>query len=121
MIIEIGPALFFCTNDKLLFHNCSLSDGEPYGEFINYPYSHYDIWNDNYEQKYGVEYDYYPRGRVVYRKTDNTYLIYYDKCMESHIEKIISKYEGFKFEIAYDEHYQCHICNKNYIDGFDSK
>ena len=114
MIIETGPALFFLVNGELLLHRCSLNDAEPYGIFLNFPYSHYDIWNDNYEQKYGVEYDYYPRGRVVYRKSDNTYIIYYDKCMEQYVDIVKNKYLGEKIEIGYDEHYQCHICNEDY-------
>ena len=112
---KIGPALFFCVNGELLFHGCSLEDGEPYGIFSNYPHSHYDIWNNNYEQKYGVEFDYYPRGRVVYRSSDDTYLIYYDKCMESHIHLVTHKYLGKKIETGHDEHYQCRNCNKKYV------
>ena len=66
---NIGPALFFCVNGDLLFHVCSLEEAEPYGMFSNFPHSHYDVWNKNYENKYGVEFDYYPRGRVVYRSS----------------------------------------------------
>lgn len=112
---QIGPALFFCVDGNLLFHGCSLEDGEPYGKFINYPHSHFDIWNDNYEQKYGVEFDYYPRGRVVYRSSDDTFLIYYDKCMEPHLESVTSMYAGRSIITDYDEHYQCHMCNEDYI------
>ena len=111
----IGPALFFCVDGELLFHGCSLDKGEPYGDFLNYPHSHYKIWENNYELKYYVDFDYYPRGRVVYRKTDDTYLIYYDKCMEPFIEKVTKKYVGKKMEIGYDEHYQCHLCNEYYV------
>ena len=112
---QIGPALFFCVNGKLLFHGCSLEESDPYGIFSNYPHSHYDIWNENYAQKYSVDFDYYPRGRVVYRSSDDTYLIYYDKCMEPYIDLVIDKYIGKNFETGYDEHYQCHICNTNYV------
>ena len=114
-IFEIGPALFFYVNGEFLFHGCSLNKGELYGDFVNYPYSHYGIWEKNYKQKYHVDFDYYPRGRVVYRKTDNSYLIYYDKCMEPFIEKVIEKYAGKNIVVGYDEHYQCHFCNKNYV------
>lgn len=112
---KIGPALFFCVNGKLLFHGCSMEDAEAYGVFLNFPHSHYDIWNKEYEKKYGVEFDYYPRGRVVYRSSDDTYLIYYDKCMEAYINSVTDKYEGKKLETDYDEHYQCHMCNIDYI------
>lgn len=110
-----GPALFYCVNGNLLFHSCSIAEGEPYGIFINYPYSHYNIWMEKYYQEYKVDFDYYPRGRIVYRKTDNTFLIYYDRCMESQLDKIIDSFQNLHYELNYDEHYQCHTCNKEYV------
>ena len=112
---ETGPALFFYVNGRLLFHGCSLEDGEHYGDFINFPKSHYQIWWRYYAYKYKVDFDYFPRGRVVYRKTDDTYLIYYDKCMEPYINEVTDKYDSMKIETGYDEHYQCHKCNKDYV------
>ena len=112
---KIGPALFFFADGELLFHGCSQVEGEPYGDFLNYPHSHLEIWGKYYENKYGVDFDYYPRGRVVYRKTDDTYLIYYDKCIKQFIDSITEKYIGCNIKLDYDEHYQCHLCNKNYI------
>ena len=114
-ISNTGPALFFFADGELLFHGCSLENAENYGDFLNYPFSHFEIWEKNYRHKYFVDFDFYPRGRVVYRKTDDTYLIYYDKCMEPFINAVIAKYTGKKFEIGYDEHYQCHLCNKDYV------
>ena len=111
---QIGPALFFCVDGELLFHGCSMEEAEEYGIFLNYPHSHYDIWNDNYEQKYNVDFDYYPRGRIIYRKTDDTFLIYYDKCMEAYLGKIAEKFKNKRYELNLDEHSQCHICNKEY-------
>lgn len=112
---KLGPALFFCVDGELLFHGCSLDNGEPYGDFLNYPYSHFKIWEKYYECIFYVDFDYYPRGRVVYRKTDDTYLIYYDKCMEPFIGTVLKKYAGKKIEIGYDEHYQCNLCNEDYV------
>ncbi len=73
------------------------------------------IWDKYYEIKYLVDFDYFPRGRVVYRKTDNTFLIYYDKCMEPYIDFVTEKYFDKAVQLHYDEHYQCHLCNKNYV------
>ncbi len=110
-----GPSVFFFVDGTFLFHECTIESGEEYGQFVNYPYSHYDIWHRNYESKYLVDFDYYPRGRVVYRKSDNTYLIYYDKCMEFSIGWLLEHYSGKKYELGCDEHYQCHLCNENYV------
>lgn len=110
-----GPALFFYADGKLLFHRTTIADGEPYGPFVNYPYSHFEVWEKYYQSQYHVDFDYYPRGRVVYRKTDDTFLIYYDKCMEPFIQAVTDRYTGKKVVLDYDEHYQCHQCNKSYI------
>ena len=112
---QIGPSLFFCVNGKLLFHYTNLKHSEKYGDFYNYPYSHFQIWMKYYEEKYKVDFDFYPRGRVVYRITDDTYLIYFDPCMEKYINKVVSKYSDKKIELCHDEHYQCHQCNEDYI------
>lgn len=112
----VGPALFFCVNGTLLFHGCALESAEPYGPFLNYPYSHDKVWRRCYGLKYKVDFDYYPRGRVVYRKTDDTYLIYYDVCMEPWIRSVMQKYAGKKIVLGYDEHYQCHLCNADYVE-----
>ncbi len=111
----IGPSLFFCVNGELLFHGCSLAEGEEYGDFLNYPHSHYKIWEENYKQRYKVDFDYYPRGRVVYRKSDDSYLIYFDKCMEEFITAVTEKYTDKSTILCYDEHYQCHMCNEYYV------
>lgn len=112
---SIGPALFFYVEGELLFHGCSLDEGEPYGDFLNYPHSHQKIWLKHYRPKYCVDFDYYPRGRVVYRKTDNSYLIYYDKCIEPFLKAVTQKYTGKSLITGYDEHYQCHLCNEDYV------
>lgn len=112
---KIGPALFFCVQGRVLFHGCTLDEAESYGDFMNYPYSHDEIWRRSYKRLFNVDFDYFPRGRVVYRKTDDTYIIYYDSCMEEYIKKVSDRYEGNKIAFGYDEHYKCHTCNEEYV------
>ena len=69
---KIGPALFFFAEGGLLFHSCSIDGAEEYGNFKNYPHSHNHIWQKHYAKSYGVDFDYFPRGRVIYRKSDDT-------------------------------------------------
>lgn len=113
MMNKVG--LFFYVNGDFLFHGCKLDDAEHYGEFLIYSESHYDIWEKYYEGLYKVDFDYYPRGRVVYNRKENVYIIYYDQCIEREIENIKLKYEGKKVVLALDEHYQCYICNQYYV------
>lgn len=114
-IFQEGPGLFFYVNGRWLFHSCNLCEAESYGNFLVYPHSHMDIWKQNYEATYQVDFDYFPRGRIAYRKADDTYLVYYDQCLEPVINSVVERYAGGKILLGYDEHYQCHMCNENYM------
>lgn len=107
--------LFFYVNGEFLFHSCSLEDAEEYGNFLIYPQSHMEIWDENYIWEYGVDFDYFPRGRINYRKTDGTFLVYCDRCIGDEILPFADKYCGKLIYLDYDERYQCHKCNRNYM------
>ena len=107
--------LFFFVGGKFLFHGCSFENAENYGDFLIYPNGHYDVWEDKYFNKYKVDYDYYPRGRVVYRKSDKRFIVYYDKCIEMQIFELLDNYEDYDVELSYDEHYKCFECNEGYV------
>lgn len=107
--------LFFYVDGIFLLHVCTMDKAEESDGFLNLPKSHYEIWEKDYAAEYHVDFDYYPRGRVIYRKEDQTFLIYYDRCIEKVIHRIADNYEGQKVELHLDEHYQCHTCNNNYV------
>ena len=107
--------LFFYVNGRFLFQGVDLEVAESYGKFLVYPESHYDIWEKHYEYQYQVDFDFYPRGRVVYKKTEDTYIIYCDQCIEKEIVKLKAQYTGKKVVLELDEHYQCHMCNEFYV------
>lgn len=104
--------LFFYIDGNLLWHSCALEKGSADQLFINYAYSHMEIWNKFYLNKYHVDFDYYPRGRVVYRRADDTYLIYCDKCIpKDTLEPVIQDIAENNLVFQQDEHYVCHSCN----------
>lgn len=107
--------LFFLVDNKFLVHSCDNNEAEKYRHFLNYPESHMNIWNRNYEKKYQVDFDYYPRGRVVYNTLEDCYYIYHDKCIEN-LHDIIKIIQGNNYKILEDFHYQCYKCNRNYCD-----
>ena len=106
--------LFFFVNKQFLIRKCIFQEAEKYGDFLNYPESHDSIWQNEYATKYRVDFDYYPRGRIVYSIKDDMFLIYFDKCIANHIKEIVCTLPKEKTKLCYDEHYQCHMCNKQY-------
>ncbi len=117
---ELPVGLFFYVDGNFAFAGCSLSKAETYGDFLIFPEGHYDTWEHYSYLKYTkagmeVDYDYYPRGRVVYRKSDDTFIIYHDKCVTDVINRISDRYEGYNYKLELDEHYCCHMCNADYV------
>ena len=106
--------LFFVANGKLLLHKCGLDLAEANADFANFPESHMDIWDKFYYAKYKKDFDFFPRGRIVYRKADRTYIIYKDACITNEIEPIINDLQGENVLVELDEHYQCYNCNDYY-------
>ena len=107
--------LFFYVNGEFLFHSCKLADAEHYGDFLIYPESHFDIWEKYYEDDHKVDFDYHPRGRVVYNKIKDEYIVYYDRCLDKKNISIKLQYDDKNVILELDEHYQCHMCNPEYV------
>jgi len=114
--------IFFIVNGNVIFDNVSLEQGEHYGETIGFS-GHYDYWQTlipkNSDEKLfkSHEYDYFPRGRVVYFMKSNSFRLYADHCLKkADIEKVASLFHLPIYELARDQHYQCAVCNSEYID-----
>lgn len=111
--------LFFYVKGKLLADMTDIEHSELYGDFKIGRSSHYDIWNKKYYAIYKKPYDYYPRGRVVYKYKENKYILYADRCIDKEgINKVIHTFgiEDENIEIGRDEHYVCKRCNKDYVE-----
>jgi hypothetical protein len=110
--------LFFVVDGKLLFHGCNMDEvevGEYLPRFVNYPESHAGVWEREYQELYGVDFDYYPRGRLLYDRETNFLMVYADPCIKDVAEKLAMAYKDGPRRISTDEHYQCHLCNEDYI------
>lgn len=85
----------------------------------NNHYDYYKLLRQFMPELKEYDYDYYPRGRVIYDTKNDTYNIFIDKCINKNdiIEEIISEYYLPKDKVKItdnDEHYKCHLCNDNY-------
>ena len=82
-----------------------LSDANSLG-FIDYPYSHYEKWDDVRSASETDDCYYYPRGRVLYNVNTGKYRIFADECLdECDLWELIEMFEIEDFELCRDEHY----------------
>lgn len=111
--------IFFLANGGLLLHTCPFVEALSYGDFLNYPFSHDDVWMKHYQAVYKVDFDYWPRGRIIYNTKTGVYTVFYDSCMAKQISPLVQSLGNQKVVLKKDEHYQCHQCNPHYafIEG----
>lgn len=120
---EIGPfyvikdVIYGDTEDIIVVRSRHSSD------ILDSDQSHYDYWSllrRVYPELRKVSYDYFPRGRIVYNINKDQYIIYFDKCLDTdkYKDMIIDEFNlpRNKTIFDYDEHYQCHSCNKEFIN-----
>lgn len=122
---EMSPrvGIYFVVQGEVICDTVLVGQGEPYGEAIEYG-GH----NDFHEQLTPATpkerifkirpYDYFPRGRVVYFPTLNTFRLYADRCLGSDVLRQIAELFHLAGQIVQqegDEHYQCAQCNPNYL------
>lgn len=110
---ESKVGAFFIVNGDILSNEVDVRDGESYGDFVNYS-SHWDLWRA--AQRYypvlrKIEYDTFPRGRVVYNSKIKKYIIYIDPKLnnEIDIDLIADRFDlrvGSYIVDDSDEHYQ---------------
>lgn len=114
--------IFFIVNGSVVLDTAPLEQGELYGDTIGFS-GHYDYWEalmpkNSKEQLFkSHEYDYFPRGRVVYFMKSKNFRLYADHCLKkTDLEKIAETFYLPAYQLARDEHYQCAGCNSEYID-----
>jgi hypothetical protein len=101
----------------------TLDDSESYGDFLTYAHGHYEIWDQIKEMdtfqliQAGLpltvsynEYEEPPRGRIVFHKPDQRFIVYADARLHVSIaETAITRAFGLvncRYEFKYDEHYK---------------
>lgn len=110
--------IFFYIKDKLYLHTCILAEAESYGDFLVFPYSHDQIWRECYQKIYLVDFDFFPRGRIVYCVSESSFWIYKDCCIPKKALNNVKTTLGKTIE-KFDEHYVCNQCSKVYADIFE--
>jgi len=113
--------IFYVINSELYSDTTPTIEAEDLGDFKTHPIEHYKFWNllTRYALKKDIDtsYDFYPRGRVVYNKVKDHYILYLDRCLIKNkqvINKIIREFHlpTRKYSLEDDEHYVCSRCRR---------
>jgi hypothetical protein len=83
-VVETGPG-----QARLLTAGCSLEAAEPYGDCLTFPGGHYEVrerWRNSKDSDGALqslvrtfEYEDWPRGRIVFDRLKNDFIIYADR------------------------------------------
>lgn len=116
--------IYFKVQKGFIIDAVPVEAGEAYGEAIGHS-GHYDFHErliptmPNERSFKTHDYDYYPRGRVVFFPGRNTFILYADPCLtpdDINRVKNIFGLDGHVVEVADDEHYRCAGCNEFYVE-----
>ena len=118
--------IFFIVDGTVLRDSVSIENGQQYGDHLEHG-GHYEYWlnlapTTAAESAFKAHaYDYYSRGRVVFDRLHKNMKLYADRCIGDAALAAIR--EAFVLPpdapVTHDEHYQCHLCNREFIDDLD--
>lgn len=114
--------IFFVAGDRILIDAVPVEQGEPYGDAVIHG-AHYEFWSafvprTPEEARFKARaYDAYPRGRVTYFVTPDTFRIYADRCINKNsLREIARAFDLPHIRVAQDAHYRCAQCNPRFLD-----
>ena len=120
MIRSVDPmvGIFWHFNDCLITDCTPLSEAEPYGECLTHPRGHLDWWTKlqrNREVPIDVEYEEPPRGRVIFDRRRERFLLLADACILRRSDLVYKIMAALhlppeKTDLDRDAHYRCARC-----------
>lgn len=127
--LEPRVGIFFVVDGELILGSMPISGGEDDGDFVNDPRSHHECWNTlarrmetaGAKRFSGKSYDYHPRGRCLYSRKLERFLLYVDPCIvriPRMVEELMFRLQipSEKTDVVSDDHhYRCAKCNPRYV------
>lgn len=119
--------IFFRVGETWLIDAVEVGSGESYGDAVEHG-GHYDYWQALQPQRPAErafrahDYDYFPRGRVVYFPAVERFRIYVDDCITEGQQADLLLQFGLtdvsaEFEGTEDgTHYVCASCSPSYLE-----
>jgi hypothetical protein len=109
--------------DVLVTDSVPLAEAEPYGDCLTHPRGHYEMW-DRWRRAgtawlrvkglptaiCQTEYEEHPRGRIVYERSADLFVIYADRRLQTaEVMRLIVeafRLTGEQFVVRSDDHYR---------------
>lgn len=121
---------YLLPNDRLVVEQKKVEDCPSLNGFHDVEEGHLQFFEEILYPKYRLQipslindYAYYPRGRVLYREKDQTFVIYIDRCLIKRPEikaGILKAFALKKAQWRQDEQYQCAGCNKQLKEDIET-
>jgi len=120
--IDTAPqvGIYWVIKGVVVADTIDVEKGEPYANALQYG-GHYEWWESLKPRTpaervlKNCEYEYWPRGRVVFFVSRKVFRIYIDPCLtEENIRKIVETFmlDGQQHETETDQHYRCAGCSR---------
>lgn len=117
---SVGP--FYVIGTRIVSAGSPIRDVMEINGFKDSDNSHYKLWKAlqrNNSSLRRFDYDYMPRGRVVYNTQTREFSIIIDKDItKEDVRNIADKFgiPSGRYTVLNDEHYKCHLCNPEYVN-----
>lgn len=115
----VGP--FFWIQGKLIAFPNRLEEGVDTGVGIIDGVAGHMTEYEKLPYRFEHDYDYWPRGRVVFHKNKNKSIVYLDRCIKNDEAVRLAILKAYaldpkKTSWRLEDHYKCHCCNPDYQD-----
>ena len=120
---EARVGIFWIVDGELLIDSTLLSEAEEYDDFRIHPRDHISVWEtfqQNHTVPADIEYEEFPRGRVIYNTKTQRFRFLADKCIlreKSVVRKImLALHLPRNTQLDEDSHYRCSRCSRRKVD-----
>lgn len=109
---ELGVCVFYGVKDieysidkyLTIFDWSSLAYAKNVGGYLCHPQNHLELWEHHTDGCF-FEYERAPKGEVVYRKHDGSFVLYCDARLIDTANDMIDLFKGSKLEVRIDEQF----------------
>jgi hypothetical protein len=114
---EARVGIFWVVSGNPLIDSTTLNEAEAYGDYLTHSRGHAEVW-EAFQRAGGVprevEYEEFPRGRVMYNRKTKRFTLLADKCIlrdKNVVRRIVSELRlPRNTETGTDLHYRCSRC-----------